>query len=485
MTLLIAGYCYVLAALVVGYMLRQYARGRHDLLSLRNIALVGFVVFQLTSAAQVMRANGAGPFALQDPVGTGLRYAVWSTVFLVAFITAYAYAPGINRLASVPKPVRIDVSDRSLRLFAIVCLVTGAACMLLPIPLVMHVTSKVGFSLMAIAAGLAGWLWARRPHAIEVIIPALFVLGAALACSLIVGFGRRPLIAVAGCFMFAAYFSRWRYLPPKSVMVRLAMLAVPAVLAVAMFTAARGGLRDTSAGPVAQIKAVATANPANGLAMLADGQGTAAKSMWIMENFPEQQAYRPLSTLLYAAYFPVPRAWWEGKPETLSMQLPHLARVQLVNRDVLTLGPGAIGHAAADGGFPVLILYAVIAALALRFADEIIVRHATQPLVVLPVVCALGQILGLARGEAGVFASIYAISAVGSWVYIALAAKALVRLGLVGSDAAPAFRIDDYQDQYDFEYYGSPESDPDPPAALPLEVRRIMRGESEPGRRAA
>ncbi len=485
MTLLLAGYFYVLAALVAGLMIRQYARGAHDLLSLRNVALAGFIVFQLTSAAQVMNLNGAGPFALQNPVGTGVVYAIWSTVFLAVFLAAYAYAPGIPRLAAIPRPRRIDVSDRSLRLFAIVCLIGGAALMVLPIPLVMHVTSKVGFSLMAIAAGLAGWVWARRPQAVEAIVPALFVLTAALTCSLIVGFGRRPLVAVAGCFIVAAYFSRWRYLSPKPVMVRLAALAIPAVLAVAMFTAARGGLRDSSSNPIAHIKSVATANPVAGLGMLADGQGTAAKSMWIMENFPEQHAYRPLSTLLYAAYFPVPRAWWEGKPETLSMDLPHLARVQMVNRDVLTLGPGAIGHAAADGGFLVLILYAVIAALALRFADEIIVRHATQPLVVLPVMCALGQILGLARGEAGVFASIYAISAVGAWVFVACASWALVRMGLVASDVTPALTLADDQDAWDDEYYGSPDSDPDPPAALPLEVRRIMRGESEPGRRAA
>lgn len=485
MTLILAGYFYLLAALVVLLMLRQYARGTHDLLSLRNVALAGFILFQLTSAAQVMRVNIVGAFALQNPVGTGLQYALWSTAFLAVFLAAYAWGPGVARLAAIPKPVRADVSDRSLRLLAIVCIVTGAALMILPIPLVMHLTSKVGFALMTIAAGLAGWLWARRPTSLEVVTPAFTVLATALACSMIVGFGRRPLVAVVGCFIFAAYFSRWRYLPPVGVIKRLALVAIPAVLALAMFTSARGGLRDTGAGPIAQVKAVATANPIHGLGMLADGQGAAAKSMWLMEQFPEQHAYRPLSTLLYTAYFPVPRSWWPGKPETLSMDLPHLARVRQVNRDVLTLGPGAVGHAAVDGGFLVLVLYALVAALALRFADEIIVRHATQPLVVLPVACALGQVLGLARGEAGVFASIFAMSTIGSWICIALASRMLIRLGLVGSDALAPFQIDDYRAEYDFEHYGSPDSDPDPPAVLPLEVQRIMRGEAEPGRRAA
>ncbi|MEZ6242467.1 MAG: hypothetical protein R3B57_05430 [Phycisphaerales bacterium] len=485
MTLLLAGYFYILAALVVGLMLRQYARGTHDLLSLRNVALAGFVVFQLTSAAQVMRARYMGAFTLHDPVQTGLAYAVWSTTFLVVFLVAYAWGPGVKRLAAKPNPSRTDVTDRTLRLFAIICLFSGAFFMVLPIPLVSLVTSKVGFGLMAIAAGLGGWMWARRPTALETILPSFTVLAAALASSMIIGFGRRPLIAVVGCFIFAAYFSRWRYLPPKAVIQRLAAVAIPAVLAVALFTSARGGLRDTGAGPVAQIKAVVTANPVEGLSMLADGQGAAAKSMWLMEQFPEQYEYRPFSTLLYAFYFPVPRSWWNDKPTTLSMDLPQLARVQRVNRDVLTLGPGAIGHAAVDGGFLVLIIYAVLAALGLRLADEIIVRHATQPLVVLPVACALGQVLGLSRGEAGVFASILAISIIGAWIYIAFVSKLLVRLGLVVSDAVAPFQIDDYRAEYDFEYYGSPEFDPDPPAVLPLEVQRIMRGESEPGRRAA
>lgn len=484
MTLLLAGFLYLLAIGLALLMLRQYARGVHDLLSLRNVALAGFIVFQVTSGAQALRHGVSGEFALHDPVVTGIAYVAWTTVFLGVFLWSYRNGLGAPRLAALPSPVRTDTSERSLWIFAWTSLLAGLVLVATPIPLVSLLTSKIGLALLAIAAGLGGWNWARRPLRPATIGATLAVLAAGVFIALMSGFGRRPLVAVSGCFLFGAYFSAWRYLSATGVLRRLGLVAVPAVLMVAMFTAARGGLRDRDVSPLAQIKAVASANPIEGLSQLADGQGTAVKSMWLMENFPERYDHRPLSTLQYAFYFPVPRSWWKGKPETLSMDLPHLANVRDVNRDVLTLGPGAIGHAAADGGFLVLILYAALAGALLRFADDVIVRHATQPLVVLPVASALGQVLGMARGEAGIFASILAISVVGSWVFSAVASRLLVRIGLVASDAAIGSRIADYREEFDHIYYGSPETDPDPPTPLPLEVLQILRGERE-DRRAA
>ncbi len=478
METLLAGYFYLLALVTLGWLLRQYLRSTHDLLSMRNVALLGFIVFQLVSAARVVRHPVSGDFRLYQPVETATTYAAWSTVFLFAFMMSYRWRWPSTKLLTRVKRVRVVPDERTLWTYIVVCLVCGALFMRLPIPLVGLVTSKVGLALVAMSAGLVGWIWATRPMDARTILAAATVLGAGLLLATLGEFGRRPLIAVSACFIFGAYYSQWRYLRPRTVLKRVGVVALPALLVVGMFTAARGGLREAhNNGPVAQLKAVARANPIEGVALLADGQGAASKSMWIMERFPERYAYRPLSTLVYTAYFPVPRNWWSAKPDTLSMDLPHLAKMEQVNRDSLTLGPGIIGHAAADGGLPVLILYACIAGIAIRFIDELVVTSADQPLTLLPLVAASGQILGLARGEAGVFASIYAISAIGAYTFVLVSAWALIRMKLVTAEYAPAPIANDDMHEHDFEPYGWPERDPDPPAPLPLEVQRILRGE--------
>lgn len=480
MELALAGYFYTLALIALAWVVRQYLRSTYDLLTMRNVALLGFIVFQLVSAARLVRHPISGDFRLYRPTETAIVFAAWSTVFLFVFMLSYRWRWPALKLVRRAKQVRVVPDDRTLWTFIVVCLVFGAAFMRLPIPLLGLVTTKVGLALVAMSAGLVGWIWATRPRDVRTLVGAAIVLGAGLLLATLGEFGRRPLIAVSACFIFGAYYSQWRYLRPQTVLKRVAVMAVPAIVVVGMFTAARGGLRESHhTGPVAQLKAVATASPIEGIQMLADGQGTASKSMWIMERFPERYAYRPFSTLLYSAYFPVPRAWWASKPDTLSMDLPHLAKMKKVNRDSLTLGPGAIGHAAADGGIPVLILYAVIAGLAIRYIDELILASVEQPLTLLPLVAVSGQILGLARGEAGVFASIYAISSIGAYAFILVSAWALAKLKLVSVQGAPVVTLDDDAHEHDFVPYGWPELDPDPPAPLPLEVQRILRGEAD------
>ncbi|MFI4898647.1 MAG: hypothetical protein ACIARR_12580 [Phycisphaerales bacterium JB059] len=480
MELVLAGYFYTLALVTLAWVLRQYLRATYDLLSMRNVALMGFIVFQLVSAARVVQRPVSGDFRLYYPTETGVTFAAWSTVFLFVFMLSYRWRWPASKLVPRAKRLNLVPDERTLWTYIIVCLVCGAAFMRLPIPLVGLVTSKVGLALVAMSAGLVGWIWATKPRDGRTLLGAAVVLGSGLLLATLGEFGRRPLIAVSACFIFGAYYSVWRYMRPHTVLKRVAVMVIPAVLVVGMFTAARGGLREAhNKGPVAQLKAVARANPAQGIAMLADGQGAANKAMWIMERFPERYAYRPLSTLVYAFYFPIPRNWWAGKPDTLSMDLPHLAKMEKVNRDSLTLGPGAIGHAAADGGIPALILYAVIAGVAIRYIDELVVTSADQPLTLLPLVAASGQILGLARGEAGVFASIYAISAIGAYAFILTSAWVLARARLVTVASPQTAAFDRDAHEQDFEPYGWPERDPDPPAPLPLEVQRILRGEAD------
>ena len=82
------------------------------------------------------------------------------------------------------------------------------------------------------------------------------------------------------------------------------------------------------------------------------------------------------------------------------------AQVQLNVQGVpegYNIGPGILGHCANDNPWIALPLYAVLLALFLRLLDELLIVHPNNPFVVLPVGAAIGQLLGLARGETATF----------------------------------------------------------------------------------
>ena len=89
MTMLIAIYLFGLAAALVVMMLRQHMRGTHELLSLRNFALVGFIHFQLTSGAMGLFEVTWGGFYLSNHVRTGLEFTAMVSVFVLLALWSY------------------------------------------------------------------------------------------------------------------------------------------------------------------------------------------------------------------------------------------------------------------------------------------------------------------------------------------------------------------------------------------------------------
>src|SRR5690606_430190 len=129
-------------------------------------------------------------------------------------------------------------------------------------------------------------------------------------------------------------------------------------------------------------------------------------ALWMVEKFPREVRYEHLFTFRYMAYWFVPRMLWEDKPEPLSTKVAHLAKLRGVNRDAITIPPGVVGYAAAEGGFYALVLYALFFGQFTRFFDELITLNPHNPFIILPVGCATGQFLGLARGEIAIFTNL-------------------------------------------------------------------------------
>ena len=80
MTAIVAIYLYGLAVGLLLFMLRQHQRGECELLSVRNFALLGFIVFQLASSGTALWTDTFGHFGLANPGWIGLQFSIMVTI---------------------------------------------------------------------------------------------------------------------------------------------------------------------------------------------------------------------------------------------------------------------------------------------------------------------------------------------------------------------------------------------------------------------
>lgn len=457
MTTLIAIYLVLLSAFLCVRVLYQHLRGTHELVSLRNMFTAGFIVFQLTSAVPAMRGVYNNNFPLSDPGGTGLKYALMSTVFLVILMLCYNHGLGARRAAqrtpasrAVPEPVMLWIA------MLILTCAAGVLRFGVLIPYVGILAQLLAVAVGASAAGLAGWVWSRRLLNPYVAIPALGIVGINSLIAISGAFGRRELLAVGGGMLWGMWFGHFRYLPVRTSLPRLAAIAILPLTALALYTAVRDpGEHDRTAGQHLQAMAQ-SGNVLDGLTMMATGQDAGRISMWLVENHRDRFEQRPLFTLWYLAVYPVPRQMWPDKPEPLSVLIPAMANMKKVNVGLLTMGGGIIGQSAAEGGWYAIVIYAAFFGALLRYFDELARVNAINPFVVVPVASAVGQVIGLPRGEVAAFTFVWLFSVGVSSVLLIVTAKAIEMCGLahpVPEDPSPDY---DDPDAADAGYEDSP-----------------------------
>lgn len=446
-----ATYLILLSLVVALIMMRDHVKGRVELLSIRNFTLLGFIVFQLTSGAVILYRDYDPKYPLTDSGRTGVAFAFSCTVFLIILLAMYRWGPVVRKAARALPTTRVVPSEPFMWLCAVTLMMMALFLRaFVAVPLIAALADYLGTAFASIACGLAGWTWAKRFLNPAAMVYAMVIFLGSAAAVMVGSFGRRGLVAVGAGLIWGMYYSRLRYADGKRVIVQaLLAAAIPAIL-LAMYTSARSST-EHERGVAEHIKAMATKGDVGmGFMLLLDGQGTAGVSMWLMEQCPESYPYRWFHTPKYALLFPVPRRLWPDKPEPLSSQIAEMANRQGVNRSGLTVGPGIIGHAAHEGGFIALIVYAILGGLFLRFYDEIIAKCPTSPFVVLPVGASMGQIVGLARGETAAFIFAYVFGVLGSYFALLMVARFVERTGLAGATQGDAPADGElYEHEYD------------------------------------
>jgi hypothetical protein len=180
--------------------------------------------------------------------------------------------------------------------------------------------------------------------------------------------------------------------------------------------------------------------PAEAFAAVLEGSHDSRLTLWALDAYPERHERRHLFSFRYMFYHPIPRRFWEDKPVPLSKDVARLANLKGVNVGAITLPPCVTGYAHAEGGLYALFLYALFFGQFTRFFDEVLRRNPGMPFVILAAGCALGDLVGLARGDIAIMTNRISIGFLTIWFLFLIARSIIARTPAAPSQAYMAPR---------------------------------------------
>lgn len=439
------------------------ARERCPLLSTRNFFLVGIILFQSSSGAVTLLMGETERGAeLEDYTLPGLVFCTILTVFVALFLWLYRSLGVVDRLALARTRIRTCSPSRLLWAGILVTLI-GITLRFagMGIPYVAVLLPQLSAGCLCAGIALVATAWARSVFNLAIASILAVTLAASSATLLVGAFGRREIIGLFFSIVWALYFEKWRYMPVSRLFPRLTFAVAGLSLAVLVFSASRVGGQnvDRSLGQqVERLLQIEWENVQGRFFDAVSGQFAGGISMYLYDARLKDSAYDPLHSLAYFVTLPIPRDFWPGKYEGLGFTAPDVAGVTRV-ADEFSWGPGLVGHLCNDIVFLSLPIYTIILAAAFRYMDVRTASSIRDPMAVAVFGSALGQGLGMPRGEIGLFAFNLLAAIVGAWLFSRVAARMFLP---VDREAEFAEASGEYADlEGDAEYELSSEAEPD------------------------
>ena len=327
---------------IVRRMIVDAIRRDVELLSLRNMFLLGFLNFVSASATTSLLLGDYGLMRIDSPGMTGLLMFILSCAFLFLFLRNWRRSRIADRISRFGFRERI-VSNMGL--IATAWAVVGVAFVcrfpLSVIPFVGIVTGIIAAGMFNAAVGIGAWAWIKQP--LNPVYGLNFV-GLLLACSVLLlagAFGRREILGLLISVAFAAYWARFRFSETTGLIIRVGVLTSLAFVPMVLFTATRGDDRRerTGAEYLTAFVSVSPGEFAEASRDLLSGQMAASNSMWLIEHMGKTHPYDFLHSLRYMVEKPIPRMYYPGKTDGLGHTIVSDAAVYGF-ADSFTIGPG-------------------------------------------------------------------------------------------------------------------------------------------------
>lgn len=392
----------LLLAVIVTVCIRTTLNRSWDLMSWRNLFLLGFIHFYCLSA--YFTASGETlPEFLRLTLGGWTKLALMMTMFIALFFWSSNLAVRRPQWTRIIPRFELPVTAPGL----ITCIsILSFLALLFSIPFFNYFglfASQVRGQLGTCAVGLATYyLVSRRfnPMAWALFIVAFVV---AVIASTVGQSGRRFLVGVMIVIPWIWYFTRWRYQRPTANLSRVGVFLVLGVIGIIMYSPFRGGsdrieVESTISKRVDQFVELLS-NPTIDTTVIkyilyAD---TVPNTLYVLENYPGNHAFMPFQGAIWVLSNPIPRSLWPGKPEAFGAVLRDQMNVPP------NLGPGIIAHGWAEGHFVGVAAYAIFFGLLIGIIDRASMERCWNPYYLSVIGCCLGDVVALTRGDVALF----------------------------------------------------------------------------------
>ena len=416
------GWLYIIAmflAIVVPYL-----RGRADLLTPWTLFLLGSANFIGYAAVQSGNAESFQQYDYNTDA-TYLWFIAGAMVYTVAAFAAYYWFHFPTRAAG--RTFRRWVGSDSTAVLVLLlsfCAALSLGTVLYPnIQFFGQIVSMMGQAAGPIAMTLAFVALLRQPY--NPVVWAIFVITLLLTfgISMAAGTGRRSLLSTAMAFPVVAYWLWARYRSAASNVIVAALLGGLIFITLAAYTSIRHRHQDDAPNPVAHaigsLKMMPAAMMGMGNTRILGGDAVEA-SLAAINTYGVRKPHEPFFTVYYVLGNPIPRAFWPSKPIGLGARLPYDCGWGGRNHGLFNWGPGIVGHGFHEGGLHMLLFYGLLSGIAFRYADELLRRQHDNAILLGVFAAASGQIVGLVRGEFGLFIVLIIAACLTGWVVNAI-----------------------------------------------------------------
>ncbi len=248
-------------------------------------------------------------------------------------------------------------------------------------------------------------LWIRQPLNPLYVFLLAGVSFYSFGLSMVGGSGRREMVAVLAAFPTVLYWMRYRYASRAKTLSIVVALGVISIVVLNAYSTIRHTREARSLMTAVRLiqELPKHLTDTTGMAQML-GQDAVDVSLLSIHVYQTERwegfDVSPFHTVSYVLVNPIPRAFWENKPEALGHALPRDTNLWTGGEN---WGPGIVGHGFHEGGLHMLVFYAILAGAALRFFDELLIRQPNNPYLLGMLATCTGQIVAWPRGDIAVF----------------------------------------------------------------------------------
>ncbi len=410
--------------------LRGYLTGTSDLITSRNLFLIGVSNFFGVSAL----GSGLADVLHNNPVMSDVLLFILGTIlFFGSLHWAYSRWSLPARFAERRWRTSPPVNTATVLLAASLTVLLGAAASFVPVsvPVIGQIAAVLGKLMPSAGAALCLAAWLRNPVNLVFLVAGVAVLAFGGFVSLF-GAGRHPLLAVLAAGPIALYWLRWRYKPPIVTVGTILILGVAAFSLILMYSAFRHDFMGEADTAVARDRLkqllefrLETSGEVEG--KLTDE--TVATGLLCIEKYHRTGSPDYFHTFFYIVSNPIPRDWWPNKPQALGEALPE--SLGEFSDGYVNWGTSIIGNAFYDGGLWMTVVYGLILGFGFRVIDDVMRRQPTNPWPIALLSAISSKLIGFSRGDI----SVYSVSIIGVLiVFVGTLALMKIVFGKVSED---------------------------------------------------